>query len=46
MTEKNWFEDIKKYVTGGLWSEAMVRNAVAKGKITVAEAETILAGVK
>lgn len=31
---KNWFEDIKKYYAAGFWNDAMVKNAVAKGKIT------------
>ena len=32
-----WFEKIKKYYQDGLWSKAMVRNAVVKGKITADE---------
>lgn len=33
----NWFEKIKKYYKEKMWDEAMVRNAVVKGKITVEE---------
>ena len=29
-----WFEKIKKYYQDGLWTKAMVRNAVVKSKIT------------
>lgn len=36
------FEKIKRFYSLGLWSEAMVNNAVAKGIITQAEADTIL----
>ena len=32
-----WFEKIKKYYQDGLWTKAMVRNAVIKGKITADE---------
>lgn len=32
-----WFEKIKKYYQDGLWTKAMVRNAVVKGKITAGE---------
>jgi uncharacterized XkdX family phage protein len=32
-----WFEKIKKYYQDGLWTKAMVRNAVVKGKITADE---------
>ena len=35
------FETIKKYFDKGLWTEAMVGNAVGKGKITAGEYETI-----
>lgn len=37
------FERIKKWYKQGLWSEAMVRNAVLKHVITAEEAEEILA---
>lgn len=36
------FEKIKKWYKQGLWSEAMVRNAVLKHVITTEEAEEIL----
>lgn len=36
------FEKIKKWYRMGLWTEAMVRNAVKKGIITEAQAEEIL----
>lgn len=35
------FETIKKYFDKGLWSAAMVKNAVVKGKITAEEYEAI-----
>lgn len=37
------FEKINKWYKQGLWSEAMVRNAVIKHVITAEEAEKILA---
>lgn len=37
------FEKIKKWYKQGLWTEAMVKNAVAKGILTEAEANEILA---
>lgn len=36
------YEKIKKWYRMGLWTEAMVRNAVKKGIITEAQAEEIL----
>lgn len=36
------FEKIKKWYKQGLWSEAMVRNAVAKGVITEDQLKDIL----
>lgn len=38
------FEKIKKWYHMGLWTEAMVRNAVKKGIITEAQAEEIING--
>lgn len=35
------FETIKGYFDKGLWTAAMVKNAVAKGKITAEEYEDI-----
>ena len=35
-------EKIKRWYQQGLWTEVMVRNAVAKGVLTEAEAEEIL----
>jgi len=35
------FEKIKAYYEGGLWTKKMVKNAVAKGKITAEEYEII-----
>lgn len=35
-------EKIAKWYKQGLWTEAMVRNAVTKGKLTDEEAEEIL----
>ena len=35
------FNDVKKYYDMGFWSEAKVKNAVAKGWITSAEYKTI-----
>lgn len=32
-----WFEKIKCYYDSGAWTKIMVRNAVAKGKITADE---------
>ena len=37
------FEKIKKWYKQGLWTEAMVKNAVKKGKLTAEEAAEILA---
>lgn len=36
------FEKIKKWYHMGLWTEAMVKNAVKKGVVTEAQAEEIL----
>ena len=36
------FEKIKKWFKMGLWTEAMVQNAVTKGVITEAESVEIL----
>lgn len=36
------FEKVKKYYNSGLWTRGMVRNAVIKGWITVAEFEEIV----
>lgn len=41
--EKNWFDDIRKYYTAGLWTADMVQNAVAKGKLTQEQCNEILA---
>ena len=35
------FEKIKKWYKQGLWSDEMLRNAVYKGVITIAEYEEI-----
>ena len=37
------YEKIKRWYKQGLWTEAMVRHAVVKGKLTEAEAAEILA---
>ena len=36
------FDKIKKYYDNDMWTKAMVRNAVIKGKITEAEYEAIV----
>lgn len=36
------FETIKKYYDKGLWTAAMVQNAVVKGKITQEQADEIV----
>lgn len=36
-----WYEKIKRYYERGNWNKAMVRNAVAKGKITAEEYKAI-----
>lgn len=36
------YEKIKKWYKQGLWTEAMVQNAVVKGKLTAEEANDIL----
>lgn len=36
------FEKIKKWYEEGLWTKAMVRNAVKKGKITAEQYEEIV----
>ena len=36
------FEKIKKWYDEGLWTKAMVRNAVRKGKITAEQYEEIV----
>ena len=36
------FEKIKKWYEDGLWTKAMVRNAVKKGKITAEQYEEIV----
>lgn len=36
------FEKIKKWYSQGLWTEAMVNNAVKKGVITAVQAAEIL----
>ena len=41
---KDWFADIQKYYAKGLWKAAMVEQAVAKGKLTAAQAAAILGG--
>ena len=41
MYSKN-FEKIKKWYDDGVWNEARVRNAVAKGMITEEEFEEIV----
>lgn len=38
------FEKIKKWYQMGLWTEAMVRNAVRKGILTEEQAEEIING--
>ena len=37
-------EKIKKWYKQGLWTEAMVRNAMTKGAITEKDVEEILGG--
>ena len=37
------YEKIKRWYKQGLWTEAMVQNAVTKGKLTAEEAAEILA---
>ena len=37
------YEKIKRWYKQGLWTEAMVQNAVAKGKLTADDAAEILA---
>lgn len=37
----SWFDKIKRYHAGGLWTENMVKNAVVKGKITEDEYKII-----
>lgn len=37
----DWYEKIKSYYDKGLWSKAMVKNAVVKGKITAEEYKLI-----
>lgn len=39
------FEKIKRFFDMGLWTEEMVRNAVAKGIITGEECESIIKNV-
>lgn len=39
------YEKIKRWYKQGLWSDAMVRNAVSKGKLTPEQAEEILSEV-
>jgi len=36
------FEKIKKWYQQGMWTKAMVANAVVKGKITAAQYEEIV----
>lgn len=36
------FEKIKRFYDEGLWTKAMVRNAVKKGKITAEQYEEIV----
>ena len=36
------FDKVKKYYDSGMWTKAMVRNAVVKGKITETEYEEIV----
>ena len=36
------YEKIKRWYKQGLWTEAMVQNAVAKGKLTADEVSEIL----
>ena len=38
------YEKIKKWYKQGLWTEALVLNAVSKGKLTAEEANDILEG--
>ncbi|MEG1985207.1 MAG: XkdX family protein [Oscillospiraceae bacterium] len=38
------FEKIKKWYDMGLWTAAMVQNAVVKGKLTQAQADEIVRG--
>lgn len=40
----NWFEKIKKWYDAGYWTQAMVQNAVAKGKISREQAAEITGG--
>lgn len=37
-------EKVKRWYDQGMWNERMVRNAVAKGRITQAECDEILKG--
>lgn len=37
-----WFEKIKSYYEGGMWSVEMISNAVAKGKISEDEYQQIV----
>lgn len=39
---KDWYTDIRGYFLAGLWDESMVNNAVAKGKITTAQANQLI----
>lgn len=40
----NWFENIKKWYADGYWTREMVRDAVAKDKISREEAAEITGG--
>lgn len=40
----NWFENIKEWYDAGYWTQAMVQEAVDKGKISREEASEITGG--
>jgi len=41
MIMSKWYKKIKEWYEAGYWTTEMVRNAVAKGKITADEFEKI-----
>ena len=40
----NWYENIKKWYAAGYWTQAMVQDAVDKGKISRQQAAEITGG--
>ncbi len=40
----NWYEKIEKWYDAGYWTQAMVQDAVAKGKINREQAAEITGG--